>query len=177
MNLRTYFSETNAEMRRVLRTLDRQSRISVVGPLDLISDVLLASFVEIDGSVFLEACGPRRTTQFVPDEWLINRSCWEQSCNRIELRKRLTTRNTGPDLVRHGIAVAEALRLKMRADYPRRRFRLHVSWNSKPHFDTRRMYEQTRKCTVSFWQVRRGEYVFAPLEAFKHEAIGELIVS
>jgi hypothetical protein len=79
-------------------------------------------------------------------------------------------------LVLHGIALAEVLRLKLRAGFPRRRFRLHVSWNSRPLFESQRMYEQTRKCYVSFWQIRRGEEVFSSLEEFKHEAIGELVV-
>ncbi len=76
----------------------------------------------------------------------------------------------------HGIAVAEVLRLKLRSSFPRRHFRLHVSWNSKPLFESQRHYELTRKCVVSFWQTRRGEELFPAIEEFKHEAIGELAV-
>ena len=33
--------------------------------------------------------------------------------------------------------------------YPSRRFCLHVSWNSKPLFESSRSYEQSRTCRVS----------------------------
>lgn len=181
MDLRNYFSETNANMRRVLRhlTARRRSAEPVIGPLNVFSMVVLSPLVEIDGSVFLEMCVPAGFVdeKFIPNEWLVNRSCWEQAYNRVELGQGIAARHSGPELVEHGIAIAELICLKLRANFPRRRFRLHVSWNAKPLFESQRRYEQTRKCVVSFWQERRGEHVFAPLTEFKHDAIGELTVS
>lgn len=162
--MRNYFDATNALMRSSLQRLAAE----VPSPAANFVTAALAELIEIDGCVFLEA-----GEAFVPTPSLPNRSCWEQWHNRIDLFYGIPARHRGPALIVQGIAIAEILRLRLSEAFADRAFIIHVSWNARALFETKRQYEALRKCRVSFWQRRDGESVFAPIEEFEHEAIGE----
>ncbi|MBV9495670.1 MAG: hypothetical protein JOZ54_15590 [Acidobacteria bacterium] len=118
-----------------------------------VPEVPAPALFKVDGSVLLY---PIRQS-FVPSSYLINRSCWEQWHNRIDLFGDI-------DRLVEGIGIAAALRREL-AGFPERAFVIRVSWDP----------EETTKCRVSFWQ-QRHESVFAPIEGFLLEAIGEIHV-
>ena len=162
-------------MRTTLDDAGNNTSGEITGPLTTYSNVALSDLVEHDSGIFLATCFSRQNESvFLPSDWLPNRSCWEQSINRIELGYGLS--DCGPQILIHGISVAEIVRLKLTHAMPERQFIIRVSWNAVPFFETKEEYESTRKCVVSFWAYREGEAVFAPLEDFELEAIGELLV-
>lgn len=107
---------------------------------------------------------------FTPSSVIPDRSGYEDFSNGVRVSEFVQVDAPDIGVLGVGLALAEALALKLRASFPAVRFRVMVSFRGRSlgPGDTAFM----RDCRVSFHAVREGEAVIGDLDSFRYEAIG-----
>lgn len=111
---------------------------------------------------------------FTPSGVIPDRSGYEDFSNSVRVSEFVRVEEPDIGVLGVGLALAEALALKLRASFPAVRFRVMVSFRGKPLGPDDADF--MRDCRVSFHAVREGEAVIGDLESFRYEAVGILEV-
>ena len=107
---------------------------------------------------------------FTPDGVIPDRSGYEDFANHLRVSEFVRPEVPDIGVLGVGVALAEALSLKLRTGFPGVRFRIMVSFRGRPLGPDDRDF--MRDCRVSFHALRQGEAVIGDLESFHYEAIG-----
>jgi hypothetical protein len=159
--MKAIFTQQNKQMKICLER-NKKNKNSIKGNISKFSKLLLYDIVEYENSILLDNCICTKTKKQMMD--FSDITSFEAFFNHIHVSDFIEGESCSHNYLNIGLAIAYVIKLKLKVAFPRKKFKIIVSYDITTNDD----------CTIRFHSIHKNEadWLSENLEDYKEEAIG-----